>query len=104
MKIAATVQDLAAYDQIAALDAAIAALKKDRDALVAPIRERMESDGIDSITLHDKALFTLTTATRESLDKDALEDEFPGILARFTTKVTSARFIVQRVKRVAAAA
>jgi hypothetical protein len=104
MKIAATVQDLAAYDQIAALDAAIAALKKDRDALAAPIRERMESEGIDSITLHDKALFTLTTATRESLDKDAMEAEYPGLLAQFTKKVIGPRFIVQRVKRAAIAA
>jgi hypothetical protein len=101
MEREATAHEVSVHLRIAEVDAALNALKADREALVGPVREDMEQSGVSAIVHHGKALFRLDSVERGTLDRKAVEAAHPGLLDRFTTVTTGFRFTVGRVARAA---
>lgn len=97
----ATRDEQDAHLEIMRLDERIAELKAQRDEITAPIRERMDAEGISALTRNGKRLFRLDEVQRTTLDKDGLDADHPGLLAKYQSLAIGTRFVVGRVARVA---
>ena len=83
------------------IDDEISRLRAQRDEITAPIRERMEAEGLTALTRYGTALFRLDEVQRTVLDKDGLDADHPGLLGKYQSIAVGLRFTVARVARAA---
>ena len=93
-----------AHVAASAIDHEIARLRRERETLLAPVREAMDRDG--TTALYDdetgQTLYRLDDVTRVDIDRETLEADFPEVWRKVTRTGTHTRFAVKRVARAVA--